>query len=102
MHYRKPAGLESSEIGLRDAAVVAPLVACIVGLALYPGLILGRSDAAVKDKIAAVSTRALSSPGTPATSVRAALPDGAFLAHSASNAPNGRTTPLHPAPSRAR
>jgi NADH-quinone oxidoreductase subunit M len=102
MHYRKPAGLESSEIGLRDSAVVAPLVACIVGLALYPGLILGRSDAAVKDKIAAVSTRALSSPGTPATSVRAALPDGAFLAHSASNAPNGRTTPLHPAPSRAR
>ena len=53
MHNRKPEGIESREIGLRDALVVAPLVACIVALALYPGLILGRSDAAVKDKIAA-------------------------------------------------
>ena len=36
--------------------------ACIVGLALYPGLILGRSDAAVKDKIArGRSTRARAS-----------------------------------------
>src|SRR5205085_8559773 len=48
MHNRKPEGLESSEIGLRDAAVLAPRVACIVGLALYPGLILGRTDASVK------------------------------------------------------
>jgi NADH-quinone oxidoreductase subunit M len=69
MHYRKPPGLESSEIGLRDAAVLAPLVACIVGLALYPGLILGRSDAAVKDKIAATTAPATSAPS--ATSVRA-------------------------------
>src|SRR6476659_5504316 len=53
MHNRKPDGITSREIGLRDALVVAPLAACIVGLALYPGLILGRSDAAVKDKIAA-------------------------------------------------
>ena len=52
MHNRKPEGITSREIGLRDALVVAPLAACIVGLALYPGLILGRSDAAVKDKIA--------------------------------------------------
>jgi NADH-quinone oxidoreductase subunit M len=53
MHNRKPDPITSREIGLRDALVVAPLAACIVGLALYPGLILGRSDAAVKDKIAA-------------------------------------------------
>src|SRR6476620_2995790 len=53
MHNRKPDGITSREIGLRDALVVAPLAACIVGLALYPGLLLGRSDAAVKDKIAA-------------------------------------------------
>jgi NADH-quinone oxidoreductase subunit M len=56
MHNRKPEGITSREIGLRDALVVAPLAACIVGLALYPGLILGRSDAAVKDKIAATCT----------------------------------------------
>jgi NADH-quinone oxidoreductase subunit M len=71
MHYRKPEGLDSSEIGLRDAAVLAPLTACIVALALYPGLILGRSDPAVKDKIAAVST-APSAPSPPANSVQAA------------------------------
>jgi NADH-quinone oxidoreductase subunit M len=55
MHNRKPEGIESREIELRDAAVLAPLVACIIGLALYPGLILGRTDAAVKDKISPVS-----------------------------------------------
>jgi NADH-quinone oxidoreductase subunit M len=53
MHNRRPAGIESREIGARDALVVAPMVACILALALYPGLILGRSDAAVADKIAA-------------------------------------------------
>ncbi len=57
MHNRKPDGIASSELSLRDVAVLAPLVACIVGLALYPGLILGRSDAAVKDKIAATCPR---------------------------------------------
>jgi NADH-quinone oxidoreductase subunit M len=71
MHYRKPEGLDSSEIGLRDAAVLAPLTTCIVALAIYPGLILGRSDPAVKDKIAAVSA-APSAPSPPANSVQAA------------------------------
>jgi NADH-quinone oxidoreductase subunit M len=71
MHNRKPEGLDSTEIGLRDAAVLVPLVACIVGLALYPGLILSRSDAAVTDKVAAVTTSTPSPPGTPAPSVRA-------------------------------
>jgi NADH-quinone oxidoreductase subunit M len=47
MHNRLPDGLESREIGARDALVLAPLVACIVALALYPGLILKRSDATV-------------------------------------------------------
>jgi NADH-quinone oxidoreductase subunit M len=60
MHNRKPDGIDSREIRLRDALVLAPLVACIVGLALYPGLILGRSDAAVKDTIAATCV-----PGVP-------------------------------------
>jgi NADH:ubiquinone oxidoreductase subunit 4 (subunit M) len=55
MHYRKPEVIDSREIGLRDAAVLVPLVACILALALYPGLILGRSDSAVKDKVNAVT-----------------------------------------------
>jgi NADH-quinone oxidoreductase subunit M len=52
MHYRATENVDSREIGIRDAVVVAPLVACIVALALYPGLILGRSDASVKSTIA--------------------------------------------------
>jgi NADH-quinone oxidoreductase subunit M len=55
MHNRLADGIESREISLRDGAVLAPLVGCIVALALYPGLILGRSDAAVEDKIAAAT-----------------------------------------------
>jgi NADH-quinone oxidoreductase subunit M len=53
MHNRTRVGVESREIGALDALVLGPLVACMVALALYPGLILGRSDPAVKDKIAA-------------------------------------------------
>jgi NADH-quinone oxidoreductase subunit M len=44
MHNRKPDGIESREIGWREGAVVTGLVACIVGLALYPGLILHRAE----------------------------------------------------------
>ena len=40
MHNRKPDGVASREIGLRDGLVLAPLVLCILGLALYPQLIL--------------------------------------------------------------
>ena len=48
MHNRKPAELASREISLREALVVAPLVACIVALALWPGLILERGEASVE------------------------------------------------------
>ena len=44
MHNRKPEGIESREVGLLDGGVIAALVACIVALALYPGLILHRAD----------------------------------------------------------
>ena len=55
MHNRLPDGAVSREIGWRDAAVLAPLVAVIVGLALYPGLVLERGEASVQDKIGAVA-----------------------------------------------
>jgi NADH-quinone oxidoreductase subunit M len=50
MHNRPPEGkeAESREISLRDGIVLAPLVACIVALALYPGLILERGEASVE------------------------------------------------------
>jgi NADH-quinone oxidoreductase subunit M len=47
MHNRLPDSAESREISLRDAAVLAPLVACIVALALYPGLILDAGEESV-------------------------------------------------------
>ena len=57
MHNRLPEGVESREISLRDGAILVPIVACIVGLALYPGLITKRADTAVQDKIGAVAGR---------------------------------------------
>ncbi|MQA73039.1 MAG: NADH-quinone oxidoreductase subunit M [Solirubrobacterales bacterium] len=55
MHNRLPEGATSREISLRDGVVLAPLVAVIVGLALYPGLILDRGEASVAGKIEAVA-----------------------------------------------
>ena len=53
MHNRRPDTIPSREIGLRDGLVLAPLVLCIVGLALYPQLILHRTDPAVQRSVAA-------------------------------------------------
>jgi NADH-quinone oxidoreductase subunit M len=56
MHNRRPEGVVSSEIGLRDGLVLAPLVLCIVALALYPQLILRRVDPSVQTSVGAVKT----------------------------------------------
>jgi NADH-quinone oxidoreductase subunit M len=55
MHNRKPDGILSREISFKDGLVLAPLVLCILGLALYPQLILKRSDESVSRSVAAVS-----------------------------------------------
>jgi NADH-quinone oxidoreductase subunit M len=73
MHNRLPAEVESRELSLGEGAVLAPLVACIVALALWPGLILERGEPSVADKLAGVEV------------VQQA--DGAFRAHSAPNSP---------------
>jgi NADH-quinone oxidoreductase subunit M len=44
MHNRKPDGVESREVPWREGAILTGLVACIVGLALWPGLILSRAE----------------------------------------------------------
>jgi NADH-quinone oxidoreductase subunit M len=54
MHNRKRDSLVSREIGWRDGAVLVPLVLCILGLALYPQLILKRTDRSVSETVAAV------------------------------------------------
>ncbi|MDQ2631787.1 MAG: NADH-quinone oxidoreductase subunit M, partial [Actinomycetota bacterium] len=55
MHNRKPEGLMSREIGVRDGLVLAPLVLCILALALYPQLVLERTAPTVEQTVAKVS-----------------------------------------------
>ncbi|MGZ8621484.1 MAG: complex I subunit 4 family protein [Solirubrobacterales bacterium] len=55
MHNRLGEGVESKEIGRREGAIVGALVACIVGLALYPQLILERADESVAEQLNAVN-----------------------------------------------
>jgi NADH-quinone oxidoreductase subunit M len=45
----------SREIGLSDGLVLASLVLCIIGLALYPQLILKRTDTSVQQSVAAAT-----------------------------------------------
>jgi NADH-quinone oxidoreductase subunit M len=47
-------GLLSREIGVRDGLVLVPLVLCILGLALYPQLILERTAPSVDKQVARV------------------------------------------------
>ncbi len=55
MHNRKPDGIASREISLRDGVVLAPIVLCILGLALYPQLILERTAPTVQQTVAKVT-----------------------------------------------
>jgi NADH-quinone oxidoreductase subunit M len=58
MHNRPASeskGLLSREISLRDGLVLAPLVLCILALALYPQLILERTAPTVEQTVAKVN-----------------------------------------------
>jgi len=57
MHNRKPDGIESREIPWREGAIVGGLVACIVALALYPGLVLSRGEDSVDTQLTGVTAR---------------------------------------------
>jgi NADH-quinone oxidoreductase subunit M len=52
MHNRKPDGIESRDVGWLQGTVLAGLVACIIAIALYPGLILHRADRSVTANVA--------------------------------------------------
>jgi NADH-quinone oxidoreductase subunit M len=58
MHNRPASGqnqgLLSREIGLRDGLVLVPLVLCILGLALYPQLVLERTAPSVDKSVSRV------------------------------------------------
>jgi NADH-quinone oxidoreductase subunit M len=53
MHNRVGAKVDSRELGLVDAAVLVPLVAVIVFMAVYPQLALHRSEGAVDGSVRA-------------------------------------------------
>ncbi len=61
MHDRLPEGSESRELSLPEGIVLAPLVACIVALAFWPGLILERGESSVEATVAAASCEPSSS-----------------------------------------
>jgi NADH-quinone oxidoreductase subunit M len=52
MHNRLAPGAESREMSVRDAAVILPVVAVILFLALYPQFMLERSEQAVQSTLA--------------------------------------------------
>jgi NADH-quinone oxidoreductase subunit M len=53
MHNRVGAGVDSREIGLRDAVVLVPLVGVIVAISLYPQLPLEKGEKTIPAKIEA-------------------------------------------------
>jgi NADH-quinone oxidoreductase subunit M len=72
MHNRVGRAVDSYDIGLLDGVVLAPLLAVVLFLALYPQFALHRSEGSVKAAVA--SARVLSGPGgeepTPFADVR--------------------------------
>jgi NADH-quinone oxidoreductase subunit M len=56
MHNRRPEAIATREIGLRDGLVLVPLVLCILGLALYPQLILHRTAVSAQQAVTAATS----------------------------------------------
>jgi NADH-quinone oxidoreductase subunit M len=52
MHNRVGARVESREIGLLDLVAVAPVLAVVVALGIYPQFVLGRTDKATTARVA--------------------------------------------------
>jgi NADH-quinone oxidoreductase subunit M len=52
MHNPLPEGVDSREISLRDALIVAPMVLIIVVLAFCPQIVLGDTSPAVDETVA--------------------------------------------------
>jgi NADH-quinone oxidoreductase subunit M len=58
MHNRVGPGVESREVGLLDLSAIAPLVAVLVALGVYPQFVLARTDKATTAKISQVASAA--------------------------------------------
>jgi len=69
MHNRVGSGVQSHEISLRDGAILVPLVAVIVLLALDPQLALQRSERSVKAAVAPAHAALNPAPRTSASAL---------------------------------
>jgi NADH-quinone oxidoreductase subunit M len=67
MHNRRGRTVDSREITLMDGLVLVPVVAVILGLALYPQLALRRSEDSVKSAVASAQSAAQPAPSTTAS-----------------------------------
>ena len=89
MHNRQPSqqkqGLLSREISLKDGIVLAPLVLCILALALYPQLILHRTDPTVQQTVAKVTGA-----HSPEAELATQPPTGRNVAYGSGNRPVDR------------
>jgi NADH-quinone oxidoreductase subunit M len=67
MHNRVGSGVHARDIGLLDGAVLAPVIAVILFLALDPQVALHRSEGSVKASVAAAQAATRSVPSTAAS-----------------------------------
>ncbi len=74
MHNRVGDGVSSREIGLLDGAVLVPVIAVILFLAVYPQLALRRSEGSVKAAVASANAALHSSPASSSESTVASSP----------------------------
>jgi NADH-quinone oxidoreductase subunit M len=88
MHNRVGPSVRSREIGLRDAAVLAPLVAAILFLALYPQGALKRSEGSVSDSVSAAHTAAFTPLAHSSGELASAEPQAAAPAGESGAAPS--------------
>jgi NADH:ubiquinone oxidoreductase subunit 4 (subunit M) len=66
MHNREGPETESAELSRLDLAAIAPLVAVIVALGVYPNFVTHRSEAGTVSKIRGAQAAAGIAPGTEA------------------------------------
>jgi NADH-quinone oxidoreductase subunit M len=104
MHNRVGPKVSSREMSGRDVLVVAPLVAVIVALGVYPQLVLDRTDEATTGRlerpreVAGLSGEAQAAPSTPPTGGQQApqVPPGAQPAPQGQAPPGAQPSPEAP------
>jgi NADH:ubiquinone oxidoreductase subunit 4 (subunit M) len=56
MHNRQGPAVESRELSRRDFALIAPLVAVVIALGVYPNFVLSRTEVTTVSSVQAFAT----------------------------------------------